>query len=116
MEIDEDTLKMQITPKIPNKSTKRRVARSGVLFGDSKFRCQDCESIFNSKQALWYHTKSKHEGVKYACNQCDYEATQQWHLTTHIQSLHEGVKYTCNVCDQQFTQKSHLKTHRKRKH
>ena len=45
--------------KIPNESSKRRVARSGVVPGDSKFICQDCDSIFNSKQALWYHTKFK---------------------------------------------------------
>ena len=104
LEIDEDTLKTQIIPKISNKSTKR-------IQRDSKFRCQDCESIFNSKQAIWYHTKSKHEGVKYTCNQCDQQFTHQSSLTTHIQSIHEGVKCACNLCDQQFTLQSSLTAH-----
>ena len=49
-------------------------------------QCQDCERVFNSQPVLWYHTKSKHEGVKYGC---DYQATRQGHLTVHIQAKHE---------------------------
>ena len=40
LKIDEDTLQAQTRPNISNKSTKRRVARSGVVSRDSKFRCQ----------------------------------------------------------------------------
>ena len=63
------------------------------------------------KPGIWYHTKSKHEGVKYACNQCDKQFAQQAHLTTHIQSKHEGVKYACNQCDQQYTLQRSLTKH-----
>ena len=93
-----------------------RVRSTKDVSGEAKFQCKDCDRIFNSDQALRYHTKSKHEGVKYACNQCDQQFTHQSNLTTHIQSQHEGVKYACNQCDQQFTQASNLRTHIKIKH
>ena len=88
---------------IPSKpiSSKIRESRTEVVSEDAKFKCQDCERVFNSKSALWYHNKSKHESLKYACHQCDYQAAQQSHLTVHIQSKHEGVKYSCNQCDYQ---------------
>ena len=42
--------------------------RLRLASGEAKFQCKDCEGMFNSYEALWYHTKSKHEGVKCACN------------------------------------------------
>ena len=57
----------------------------------AEFQCQDCERVFDSQPVLWYHKKSKNEGVKYGCNHCDYQATRQGHLTAHIQAKHEGV-------------------------
>ena len=84
--------------------------------GESKFQCKQCHKTYSDLSGLWYHKKSKHEGVKYACNQCDYQATSQSHLKTHIQSKHEGVKFACNQCDQQFTQQSSLTTHIQSQH
>ena len=128
------------TPIIINKKARE----TEVVSEKGKIKCQDCERVFISPQALWYHTKSKHEGVKYpcnqcgqqfayqhhltthiqskhegvnyACNQCDYLAGRQDNLTTHIQSKHEGVKYACNQCDQQFTKQCNLTTHIQSKH
>ena len=106
------TFTMPTTQILQNKRARGRE----VVSEETKFKCRDCERIFNSHQALNQHIKSKHEGVKYACNQCDYQATQQGHLTTHIQFKHEGVKYTCNKCDQQFTHQSSLTAHIQSKH
>ena len=103
-------------PITPNNAVNRRVKRRNVVSGNAKVQCQDCESIFNSRSALWYHTKSKHEGVKYACNQCDFQAGYQSTLTTHIQSIHEGVKYACNQCDYQATTQGSLTRHIECKH
>ena len=81
-----------------------------------KFKCKDCERVFNSYQGVSHHTKSKHEGIKYACNQCNYQGTTQQNLTVHIQSKHEGVKYACNQCDHQATSQRNLRYHIQSKH
>ena len=86
------------------------------MFEEAKFRCQDCERVFDSRPGLWHHTKSIHEGVQYACNQCDYQATTQGSLQRHVQSIHEGFKYPCNQWVYQATQQDHLTTHTQRKH
>ena len=56
------------------------------------YKCVECEAIYNSKHALYYHTRSKHEGVRYSCNQCEYQATQQGNLKRHKQSVHKHNK------------------------
>ena len=92
-------------------SANRRVRRTEVVSGDAKFQCQDCERSFSGKSGLWFHKKSKHDGVRYDCKQCDKQFTDQSSMRRHIQYKHEGVKYGCNQCDQQYTQQSHLARH-----
>ena len=101
---------------IPIKSVKRRVRRSETVPEIGKFKCQDCERSFNSRDNLTYHNKSKHEGVKYSCNQCDRQLASQGSLTIHIQSVHEGVKYACNQCDFQSGYQSNVTAHMKSLH
>ena len=103
-------------PSTSNNAANAKVQSTKDVSGEAKFQCKDCKRIFNSDQALCYHTKSKHEGVKYACNQCDKQFTQQSNLTTHIKSLHEGVKFDCNQCDYQTTQQCNLTRHIQSKH
>ena len=104
------------TSVFASKSANRKVRRTEFVTGDSKFQCQDCERIFNSQPALWYHRKSKHEGVKYPCNKCDYQAQTQSNLRVHMQSKHKGVRYACNQCDYQATQQQHVTRHIQGKH
>ena len=78
---------------------------------ETKLQCKECKREFKSYQALMFHVKSIHEGVKYACNHCDHLATTPSNLTAHIKSKHVGVKYACIECDQKFSQKAHLRTH-----
>ena len=106
----------QTEPSTSNNAANTRVRSKKVVSGKAKFQCKDCERMFNSYQALWHHTKSKHEGVKYACNQCDFQAAHQSNLIRHIQSKHEGVKYVCNQCGLQFTFQGGLTTHIQSKH
>ena len=106
----------QTEPTTANNTAYTRVRRTGVVSGDARFQCQDCERTFISRAGLLQHTKSIHEDVKYDCDQCDYRATSHSNLTKHIQSIHEGVKFACNQCDQQFTQQSSLTTHIQSQH
>ena len=62
-------------PITPNNAANRRVRGTEVV----------------SKPGIWYHTKSKHEGVKYACNQCNHQSTRLHRLKSHIKSKHESV-------------------------
>ena len=84
--------------------------------GKQLYKCVNCEAIYNSKQALIYHTRSKHEGVRYSCNQCEYQATRHDSLKTHKQSVHEGIKYSCNQCDYQTGWRQQMDRHKSRKH
>ena len=78
---------------------------------ETKYQCQYCDKVSNSRRALLYHTKSKHEGLKYGCNKCGKQYTTQSDLSRHFQSVHEGVKYACNLCDYQATDKGNLTKH-----
>ena len=42
-----------------NNAANARVRSTKVVSGEAKFQCKDCEGMFNSYEALWYHTKSK---------------------------------------------------------
>ena len=101
----------QTKPVIPNKAAKIKVRRTEIVSGNGKFKCQDCERSFNSRDNLTYHNKSKHEGVRYSCNQCDKQLLSQGSLTIHIRSVHEGVKYACNQCNFEAGYQSNLTAH-----
>ena len=103
-------------PNISNNESIRKVRRTEVVSGDSRFQCPDCERVFSGRGDLWQHTKTTHEYIKYTCNQCDLQFAKSSSRSTHIQSVHEGVKYACNHCDYQATRQDTLATHLKRKH
>ena len=66
----------------PQAQTEQHKSKKDIdVSGAAKFQCRDCERVFNSQPVLWYHTKSKNEGLKYGCNHCDYQATRViWQL------------------------------------
>ena len=113
---DSADVEPQKQTKLQNKSADRRVKGTTLESVNSQFTCQDCEKVFNSKGALIYHIKSKHEGIKYTCNQCNFQASAMNGLKMHVQAKHEGVKYTCNHCDKQYAHQSDLTTHIQSKH
>ena len=84
--------------------------------GIQSYKCKKCEASYKSKQALKYHTNSKHDGIRYSCNQCEYQATQKGNLKIHKKSVHEGIKYSCNQCEYKARHKGDLKIHKKSVH
>ena len=84
--------------------------------GIQSYKCKKCEASYKSKQALKYHTNSKHDGIRYSCNQCEYQATQKGNLKIHKKSVHEGIEYSCNQCDYHFIHLRNLKKHKKSVH
>ena len=68
-----------------NRSKIQKQSHGGI------YSCDQCE-FEGSRNALWHHKKSKHEGIMYSCDQCEYSATLQSYLRRHKKSLHEGVR------------------------
>ena len=63
--------------------------------------------VFNSHQALLYHTKSKHVGVKYACNQCDQQFTYEGYILVLVPGggkllSYPKVTYSCPKVTQSY--------------
>ena len=49
-----------------------------------------------TKENLYKHRISVHEGIKYPCGQCEYQATRKDNLDQHKRSVHKEIKkYTC---------------------
>ena len=80
------------------------------------FSCDRCEFSGLSRQVLWSHKKSKHEGVRYPCDQCEYATTSLSNLKQHKETKHEGVRYVCDRCEYVATRLSNLKRHKDSKH
>ena len=84
----------------------------GKFVGDPEYKCEICQSLFESKGNLLNHRKNKHEGVRYPCDSCDYKATKKSNLKQHKQNIHKGVRYTCDNCDYNATTTGNLKKHK----
>ena len=92
-----------------NSSKKQKQSHGGV------YSCDQCE-FKGSKHRLWYHKKSRHEGVRYPCEQCEYVATTVSNLKQHKDAKHGGVRYPWDKCEYVATYLSNLKQHKKIKH
>ena len=56
-------------------------------------KCDECHSVFKTKQNLKRHIQSVHEGKKqHKCSICDYTFSQKGHVKQHIESVHGGKK------------------------
>ena len=84
--------------------------------GIQSYKCKKCEASYKSKQALKYHTNSKHDGIRYSCNQCEYQATQKGNLKIHKKSVHEGERYFCDKCNYQTGRRQQLNKHKSQKY
>merc|ERR1712062_57961 len=73
-----------------------------------EFQCDQCSKTYTYRNGLHDHIQSVHQGVTFKCDQCSKTYTSRFRLHVHIQSVHEGVAYECEQCDKNFTQKSHL--------
>jgi len=81
------------------------------ISGDKIYKCELCESSYETRPGLITHTRAKHEGLRYSCNKCEYRATQLGGLKRHQEAKHKGKRYSCNYCDYLATAQSSLKRH-----
>ena len=93
-----------------DKVNKRKRAGSKDVYS-----CDLCDYT-GARTPLYYHKKSKHEGIQYPCDQCEYAASELGNLHQHKQSKHEGIRYPCDQCEYAATQLSALKRHKQSKH
>ena len=100
----DETIKLDIPGSDESKSSKQL------------YKCEECEAKYKSKQALHYHTSSKHEGICYSCKYCGYKAKEKSKLKRHQESIHEGVKYSCIYCEYKATTQGSLKRHQESVH
>ena len=78
------------------------------------YSCNQCEYT-GSRQALRYHIRSLHDGIRLSCDQCNYETSQQSNLKRHKETEHELIKYSCDQCEYRGSSCA-LRNHVKTKH
>ena len=109
--VKEETYTLDFKVEQPKPKRKRELVNSV----NKKFECDQCQKTYSSSQALVFHKRSVHEGVKYPCDQCDYQGTKGT-LTVHIKSKHKGITYACKQCDYEAGTKNRLSVHIQTKH
>ncbi|KAK2165364.1 hypothetical protein LSH36_51g01009 [Paralvinella palmiformis] len=80
------------------------------------FRCQHCESEFQSSKDYKQHMDSVHKEVRaFSCTYsgCQYRAARLSNLEKHM-AIHADMKrYHCNRCGKSFAQPNGLRSHQK---
>ena len=55
-----------------------------------KFDCNECDKRCNSNEALNYHKKSVHEGIRFPCKHCEIKFTTPQGLKKHEACKHSN--------------------------
>ena len=81
---------------------------------DSKFKCEFCESFFETENGLFKHERS-HLYMKHICKDCGKFFQFPYQLQAHV-TQHTGVgKHGCAICNKEFSCKTskdfHERTH-----
>jgi len=84
-------------------------------FADDKLECPACGKDFATKQGLFTHKKTVHDGVRHRCDLCEKSYTQASSLKTH-RLLHTDKKPWSCWCGKSYAEKSTLATHQNVKH
>ena len=81
--------------------------------GKRPYKCDLCDSAFNTKDELEKHQTKVHEGKKpFQCSICSTCFMTKSILINHIITIHEKlIKYKCNICDSDYKTKDELEKH-----
>ena len=72
------------------------------------YRCEPCDSSFESQITLDQHNRSYHKKDKqFTCELCDCNFSQKGCLKSHVASVHEQKKsFKCEICDYSCSKKN----------
>ena len=77
-----------------------------------KIKCSMCNSEFNSKANLRSHMVFAHSrNFRYKCDECDQGYLTRDKLELHCKIQHEGFRYVCEVCKKTFKSQSQFNAH-----
>uniref|UniRef100_A0A8D8U6Z2 Zinc finger protein 253 n=1 Tax=Cacopsylla melanoneura TaxID=428564 RepID=A0A8D8U6Z2_9HEMI len=89
------------------------------VHGDKSHKCDECDMMFGTPQALARHKQCKHMDIRlrpFPCNLCEQRFLNKSHLAAHIKT-HTGERdVTCGLCFQSFYSKADLVRHMKGRH
>ncbi len=79
-------------------------------------QCHDCGEFLNSKRALVYHRRKKHEKQKienkYSCETCGRKCVTKASLEKHkLTHMNREKTFLCNICGKGFFSQATLKKH-----
>lgn len=84
-----------------------------------KFKCDNCEQVFDTIIKKRFHEKRWHDGVLYyKCGYCNERFKGKWAKYEHLAKVH-GVnepQIKCQACDKTFMKMDSLRIHTKRDH
>lgn len=102
------------------RNMRKHLRRVHIL--EKKHGCEQCGSMFKSRDALNTHKKIKHMGKKikrvynFECYYCDAKYTTKYALSDHISS-HTGIpNHVCEVCNKGYSCRASLKIHMIKSH
>lgn len=79
-------------------------------FGESDYRCEQCEDTFATQDELIYHS-AIHATQNLICPLCQEKFDDVDAVTAHIKSHVNGMEFMCDLCELVFTSKEKLDNH-----
>ena len=77
------------------------------------YTCSYCGNVFNEKQSLKYHEKTKHSNNQYVCEKCPYKG---YNIQDHMSWTHGKKNFSCKSCDYKSKRSRNLQCHIISKH
>ena len=79
---------------------------------ETGFRCQKCQSSFETKEQVVGHYHERHQTAVYnICEICKTVCANQRHFALHAKLHDERRRFACNICDYRFPLRETLKRH-----
>ena len=72
--------------------------------------CRECEGIFSDKRSLNIHIKEQHP-KRFKCTNCDKIFDSRWRLENHMQEHETRMEFKCDQCNKEFYLKWRLDKH-----